>query len=95
MKSFDIVGYTYDADNYCYDCITEIAADHARPDAIVVPLLLNTQTLLTEWAEREGIDQYDESSYDSGDFPKVIFADAIEEDEYCGACHRPILENAR
>lgn len=36
-------------------------------------------------AERRGIDRKDERSYDSGDFPKVIFA-SEEFPDYCPRC---------
>jgi hypothetical protein len=64
-----IVGYTYQADVWCPDCI------------------VNELGPLDEAAEKRGIDAMDEHSYDSGDFPKVIFSAMIEDDEYCCQCN--------
>lgn len=36
------------------------------------------------------IDIEDEYSWDSDDFPKVIFSDQVEDTEYCGTCHEEI-----
>jgi len=36
------------------------------------------------------IDLKDEYSWDSDDFPKVIFSDQIEDREFCGTCHKEI-----
>jgi len=46
-----------------------------------------SEALIYKLAEVREIDVEDEYSYDSDDFPKIIFADQIEEDEYCGTCH--------
>lgn len=46
---------------------------------------------LDELAESLGIDPEDERSYDSSDFPKVIFADSVEDDEHCGRCHELLI----
>jgi hypothetical protein len=37
-----------------------------------------------------GIDINDEHSYDSGDFPKVVFSGSVEGVEHCGECHEEI-----
>lgn len=84
------IGYTYSADNYCPDCIVEMFG--ATYDAI------NAEGVLDLVARARGIDRYDERSYDSGDFPKVIFhahdvCNAYEGYEpgqcgdRCGRCH--------
>lgn len=39
-----------------------------------------------------GIDRTDETSYDSGDFPKVIVADQVEASERCGLCGTALLD---
>jgi hypothetical protein len=81
-KSYDIAAYTYAADLYCQVCIipvlcnAELIGDYANSAESVLDLL----------APRMGIDRYEESSYDSGDFPKVVFNDQVSADDRCGSC---------
>ena len=89
MNPTDIVGYTYAADTYCPDCI----ADAFRPDDGVERTYADTEAVLDDAARDRGIDRQDERSYDSDDFPKVIFADGVQEPsdgDRCGACGEPI-----
>lgn len=87
-----IVGYTYNADNYCPDCTRTIAAFAlAAPGEAAFKGRPsdgdNTEQFLDRWAARDGIDRDDEYSFDSGDFPKHISAEQLDEDpEYCGEC---------
>jgi hypothetical protein len=37
------------------------------------------------------ITREDERSYDSGDYPKVVFADMVDDDEYCGSCQNRLV----
>ncbi len=61
QKAWDIVGYTFQADNYCPGCIIDqLPTGPGQP--------------------------YDETTFDSGDFPKVIFSSQLEDTEHCGAC---------
>lgn len=86
----DIVGYTFRAANYCPGCIT--AALPTGPGeaydgwrlADGVPM--SVEANLTEIAAAFSIDRFDEQTFDSGDFPKVIFASSIEDDEQCETC---------
>ena len=50
-----------------------------------------SEILLRELAELWQISLEDEYSYDSDDFPKVVFADQVVEDEYCGTCLEKII----
>lgn len=81
MKAWTIVGYTYNAENY-------------MPEAIVAQLTTNPGNVnhhravvtapeahLDLLARLAGIDRTDERSFDSGDFPKVIFASDVEDGE--------------
>lgn len=86
----DIVAYTFNADTYCPDCIigrvTVNPGDTHHSDPRKRD---NVEALLDSLARIQGIDRTDERTYDSGDFPKVVFADQVwgnEEDEYCGSC---------
>lgn len=89
-RSDAIVGYTFAADNYCPGCVvTQLptgpgqAYDGWALAAGAAPMTVEDN--LTEIAEAFGIDRFDERTYDSGEFPKVIFADSVEGDR-CGGC---------
>lgn len=81
-----IAGYTYRADTFCPTCVIESMIAHgiAAPAARDMP----AEDALWQCAEAMAIDSMDESSYDSGEFPKVVFALQIEFDERCGGCGR-------
>jgi cytochrome c556 len=80
--STDIVGYTYCADIYCPRCMVVETNPTADPEHWE-----SFEAMLDASAYAAGIDRYNEATYDSGDFPKVIFRDMIEETEHCGNCH--------
>lgn len=94
MKSWDIVGYTYQADNHCPDCTRLVATLRgleagAGPDADTD----TAESALDAWAKADGVNRQDERSFDSGDFPKVIFASMVEDsNERCGTCHERLLD---
>ena len=92
MKSYDVVGYQFDADIYCDDCISDEL--HARIPEVrdVEGTWFDVEGFLRRCALILGIDLHDERTYDSGDFPKVVFADQAE-DEHCGRCHEPLMED--
>jgi len=99
MHATDIVAYTYNADIYCPTCITRhVLADHPvrlDPEDYAVDsaglAAGSPESILASMADELGIDHMDEYSYDSGEFPKVVFASQIEDDEYCGNCHEQII----
>lgn len=74
-KAWDIVGYTFNADVYHGECLP-----------LTGPGSESVEDVLDQLARDRGIDRYDERSYDSGDFPKVILDSMIEGPEYCGEC---------
>jgi hypothetical protein len=77
MHATDVVAYTFNADEYDADCIVDAVLSHHRAR-------LGAATLPTRHADAEqqldtiaawlDINRQDERSYDSGEFPKVIFA---------------------
>ncbi len=80
----DVVGYAYKADTYCPHCL--VTAMDGRglwtpPDGGNEYL----EEMLSRTSVSLGIDRFDESSYDSGDFPKVIFRDQAADDR-CSEC---------
>jgi hypothetical protein len=82
MKAWTIVGYTYNADIYCVgNCITESLGETDPQSGLTE----HVEARLDEIAAQRGIDRMDERSYDSGDFPKVIFA-SEEFPDYCPHC---------
>lgn len=91
MNATDIVGYTFNAANYCPACMRRIAANEAEANgknSEFVPL----DTLLDYWAEREWWNREDETSYDSNDFPKVIFFSDCDPSETCEKCGDLLFE---
>lgn len=75
----EIAGYTYKAANYGRLCIIK---------ALDAPELMlhgdtDPEESLDIVAEERGIDRYDESTFDSGDFPKVIFGVDVHGIEKC------------
>ncbi len=71
-----IHGYVYHADLYCGECIGKLLGDSSGSEA---------EAFLDRIAAERGIDRDDEQSFDSDDFPKVVFAGQID-DEICGCC---------
>jgi hypothetical protein len=84
-KSYDVVAYTYAADIYCEHCIAVRFEREQGPS-----IFDGAEAILDVRATELGIDRYDESTFDSGDFPKVVFADMLDEDDRCGECGDPI-----
>lgn len=88
MRSYDIVGYIYKADIYCPAHVgREVARAIDRADKVAIGQQSweATERYLDRVQGVLGIeDRYDEYSYHSDDFPKVIFADQVL--EYSVAC---------
>lgn len=53
-------------------------------------MAFRSESLVSKLADMWQLNYDDECSYDSDDFPKVVFADQIEGKEYCGTCHEEI-----
>ncbi len=75
-----IVAYTYKADLYCPDCLFEAMFGVDRLDDS------NTEAVLDSKADALNIDRDDESTFDSGSFPKVVFKDQVDKKDKCGSC---------
>lgn len=78
----DVVAYTYKADLYCPEDAL------ARAWEGQAPLGVSVEQALGVLAHAKGIDWEDERTFDSGDFPKVVFRDQLEPGDCCGACGR-------
>lgn len=85
MKAWTVVGYTYAADIYCTECVLKVYTGDENEWA------LDTEDRLDQYAETLGIDRQDEWTFDSGDFPKVVFADQ-DEGDHCGLCHEALID---
>ena len=48
---------------------------------------MNVEAVLNQCADAMAIDRSDETSFDSSEFPKPVFLDALDPDDCCAACH--------
>lgn len=94
LSGTTIVAYTYQADIVCADDMREIAKREAAKagDAYMWADSGSAEDILNAWATAACIDRQDERTFDSGDFPKVVFASQIEDVEHCGQCGNDVLE---
>lgn len=76
----DVVGYTYKADIYCPACIIRVA-NYGLPCNNA-----NAERVLDVLAEGKRINRGDETTFDSDDFPKVIFRNQVENYDTCESC---------
>ena len=85
MHATDIVGYTFNGQNYFPEAIIgampfgkgEAFDGWGLGEGIDIPVEVN----LTDLAWSFGFDREDETSYDSSEFPKVIFASQIDSED--------------
>ena len=82
--SHDIVGYTFRADLYCPGCTLRVL--HGSPTGEPPIAAMSYEMHLDIVARLWGVDRYDETSYDSGEFPKVAFRDMTTSGDRCGRC---------
>lgn len=78
----DIVAYTYQAETLCPRCVIPALSSQGES---VQPPTRNAERWLDMMAREYSIDRQDERSFDSADFPKVVFAGQID-DEPWGQC---------
>lgn len=79
VRADDIAGYTYQAQNYRPTALIDALIDEGRigPDARG----RDVEDVLTALASQNGVDRLDESSFDTAEFPKVIFESQITDDD--------------
>jgi len=78
-RAWDVVAYTFQADIHCPKCIGRMfGPTFGKP----------TEDVLTMRARKLGVDRMDERTFDSGDFPKIIFSSDANNGghEHCGTC---------
>ena len=84
-----IVGYTYRADTYCTnsECLPLATGEGEDFDGwnLAPGVYMATEDNLDEIASAFGIDRFNESSFDSDYFPKVILTGTCE-DAHCATC---------
>lgn len=100
MRSSDVVGYTYQADVYCDDHMRAIAKRQLVTNDVATMWgdCGSAEDIIGEWASAIGLDRDDESTFDSGDFPKVIPEELAHADctlesgciDRCIGCGQPI-----
>lgn len=103
MSGWRIVAYTFRADTYCPACVIEMlpTGPGQRYDgwALAAGVAMSTEDNLAELAVAFGVDRENEHSFDSGEFPKRVYADSLDGDfpEYCGHCDRDLstIRNSR
>ena len=97
MNACDVAGYTYAGDTYHTWCVVDELQERydAFPESVLKVIREESiEVALDAIAAFLGFDRMDERSFDSGDFPKVLFVDQIrwetDEDDcgpdMCGRC---------
>ena len=89
LKADATVGYTYRAETLCPTDVVEalIASGLAAPAARD----MNEEEALDQIAGANCIDREDESTFDSDEFPKVVFSVQVEDDERCDRCGQSMI----
>lgn len=98
MSSDSVVAYTYRAELLCPDCtVKNTFSNYLLSQGFnglgVIPLTdfvvrkVKEETILDFLAGRDLVDRTDETSFDSGDFPKVVFESQLDGGETCDDCH--------
>lgn len=87
LHSSRITGYTFQAENYCPEHMIEtlITQGMASPGARG----MEPEEVLFQLQFSEGVDYEDETSYDSGVFPKAIW-DGMPDRGNCGTCNEDL-----
>lgn len=75
-------GYIFEADHICSQCVSRHYTADSNP-------MRNAENLLDGEAKKLGIDRFDETTFDSDTFPKVLF-DVT--DETCGNCQMKLTD---
>ncbi len=76
-----VVCYMYEADLYHPHCVLEVMG---LPQG-------DPERVLSDEAILRGINRGDEESFDSDEFPKVVFAGYLADEDCCGLCGETLL----
>lgn len=86
MHATDIVAYTFRAENLCPDCTVKAVCADRRLATTPAAWEMGAEDLLEQLAAYHGIAREDERSYDSDEFPKVVFGSQVKDVETCDSC---------
>lgn len=79
-KPFDVVAYMFKADLFHYGAIVPVLVNQGAPGVYLDEKLYpHAEMALDAIAKERGIDRYDENTFDSDEFPKVVFRDQMED----------------
>lgn len=83
-RTDEIAAYCYRAEIFCPSCVIDamIAAGDAAPAARD----MSAEGVLDQCAGASAIERDDEVSFDSDEFPKVVFLHQLDERATCDAC---------
>jgi hypothetical protein len=81
-----IAYYQYKADNYCETCVVKEVCKDMGIEGHGLSFI--TEEALDRLATTQGIDRYDEHTFDSDHFPKVVFQWQTGESDYEVTCCR-------
>jgi hypothetical protein len=83
-RADEIAAYTYMSDTYCPPCLIGhmVRTGEASLDARDMP----TEHVLDQCAAANAIERTDEASYDSSEFPKVVFLHQLADSATCDHC---------
>lgn len=89
MSAFDIVGYDFKGGRYCTGCIKAVmptAEGEAYEGWADATGAMGAEEFLQGIADAFGIDRVVERSFDTSEFPKVIFRGHVHGVEVCDMC---------
>lgn len=84
MSLTDIVGYTYCAEILCPGCTASAVGWDGQGGE------RGANAYIEKTGLSRGIDVRDEYTFDSSEWPKVVFGSDVGSYEVCGACHGPL-----
>lgn len=91
QRSYDVVAYTYKADLICPACILDALPDAWEVDKVRAS---DIEAALHIIAQAQEVDYDNGTTYDSGEFPKVVFRDQVEDRDVCGECFGKFEDSA-
>ncbi|WP_371652891.1 MULTISPECIES: hypothetical protein [unclassified Streptomyces] len=83
----NVSAYYFGEEAYCSDCIKEL---FITSDLNLFAEWPSTEHVLNVVAERRGINRFDENSYSTYRFPKVMPSDERFDSEGCYRCQEPL-----
>lgn len=84
MKAWTVVGYQFRAAEYCPEHGVKALLAHEGLEGHGLSYI--PEEALDLMARFRGLERMDEATFDSDDFPKVIFASDTEGESHCETC---------